>query len=322
MTAYLRFLRSAPRLTAAALLAAVLAPELARAAGETAPRRMLAAHEQAAFRGVGRLDTGDGYCTATLVSETQVLTAAHCLYDSKGQRRQNATMWFRAGFRDGVQETVRQVRNSAAHPDYVWNGPRSTWREIAADVALVELDAPVLVSAIPNYRPGAMPEVGNGVALPSYGRGRDRVLSLQDPCRILARDGAVATLDCKVDPGSSGSPVLAEIDGDLRLVAVLSATGRRASYAAVAEDTLPVLEAAMLTEGPRRKTTRPEAEPVPPSAVRNLVSTLEGVARTAFAERAPARRPDEEDVRPLASAGFGLQDRRGFTFKSARPPRN
>ncbi|MEM1314607.1 MAG: trypsin-like peptidase domain-containing protein [Pseudomonadota bacterium] len=321
MTAYPRLLSLVPRLTAAALLAAAVLPDLARA-GETAPRRVLAAHEQAAFRGVGRLDTGDGYCTATLVSETQVLTAAHCLYDSKGERRENATMWFRAGFREGVQETVRQVRNSAAHPSYVWNGPRSTWREIAADVALVELDAPVLVSAIPNYRPGAMPEIGDGVALPSYGRGRDRVLSLQDPCRILARDGAVATLDCKVDPGSSGSPVLAEIDGDLRLVAVLSATGRRASYAAVAEDTLPVLEAAMLREGPRRKTARPEPEPAQPSAVRDLVATLQGVARTAFGERTPTQRPAEEDVRPVASAGFGLQDRRGSTFKSARPPRD
>ena len=193
------------RLTAAAVLAVVAVPEAARASGETAPRRILEAHEQAAFRGVGRLDTGDGYCTATLFSETQVLTAAHCLFDSKGQRREDATIWFRAGFRDGVQETVRQVRRSAVHPDYVWNGPRSSWKEIAADVALVELDAPVLVSAIPNYRPGAMPEVGDGVALPSYGRGRDRQLSLQDPCRILGRAGAVATLDCKVDPGSSGS---------------------------------------------------------------------------------------------------------------------
>ncbi|MEM6438572.1 MAG: trypsin-like peptidase domain-containing protein [Pseudomonadota bacterium] len=310
------------RLTAAALLAAALLPDLAQAAGETAPRRILAAHEQAAFRGVGRLDIGDGYCTATLFSETQVLTAAHCLFDANGQRREDATIWFRAGFRDGVQETVRQVRRSAVHPDYVWNGPRSSWREIAADVALVELDAPVLVSAIPNYRPGAMPEVGGGVALPSYGRGRDRQLSLQDPCRVLARDGAVATLDCKVDPGSSGSPILAEIDGELRLVAVLSAAGRRASYAAVAEDTLPLLQTAMLDEGARRKTARPEPEPPRPTPVQSLVSRLEGVARSTFGQQKPAQRPAEEDVRPVASAGFGLQDRRGSTFKSSRPPRN
>ena len=85
---------------------------------------------------------------------------------------------------------------------------------------------------------------------------------------------------------------------------------------------MPVLQRAMLQDGARRKTARPEPEPVQPTLVQSLRSKLEGVARSTFGQQTPTRRPAEEDVRPVASAGFGLQDRRGSTFKSARPPQD
>ncbi|MEO1688786.1 MAG: trypsin-like peptidase domain-containing protein [Pseudomonadota bacterium] len=330
----------APRILVLALtLAAVAAAPPAIGAGaETQPRRLLEAHEQAAFRGVGRLDMGDGYCTATLFSETEAITAAHCLFDSRGRLRPTASLWFRAGYRDGRHETVRQVRRAAVHPDYVWNGPRSTWKEIAADVALLELDAPVLTSALPNYLPARLPRAGGAVALPSYGRGRDEALSLQDPCTILARDGAVATLDCRVDPGSSGSPVLARSPSGLRLVGVLSAAGRRASYAAVIEDTLPPLREALEAQTARVKTvSAPPAEQTPAAetpkpggapfaaaavglrdAAVRLLTRIEDTARAALEDQREAARPDEAP-RPAVSAGFGLA-RGGGTMKSSRPP--
>jgi len=335
------------RRVAALLLAGLVAPAFAPAAaddGAAAPRRVLEAHEQAAFRGVGRLDLGDGYCTATLFSETEAITAAHCLFDAQGRLRPTSSMWFRAGYRDGRHQTVRQVRRAAAHPDYVWNGPRATWREIASDVALLELDAPVLTSALPNYLPARMPGAGGRVTLPSYGRGRDERLSLQDPCNILARDGAVVTLDCRVDPGSSGSPVLARTPGGLRLVAVLAAAGRRASYAAVMEETLPALRDAMAAQSARRKTVvpetfaegpsgeRPEAaepavQPAPfaaaatglrDAAVR-LLTRIEDGARAALEDQRRAAAA-EEAPRPSVSAGFGLARGGGSTFRSSRPP--
>ncbi|WP_339950341.1 trypsin-like peptidase domain-containing protein [uncultured Albimonas sp.] len=271
MTRRLPALRAAPsrrRVPGAsagrAALAAALAliPALASAQipdPSTAPRRALAAHEQQAYRGVGRLDMGGAYCTATLFDASHALTAAHCLFDSQGRPRPSAEVWFRAGLRDGGEQAVRQVRRYAVHPNYRWNGPSAAFEEIAADVAMVELDQPLLTSSFPSYDPGDLPPPGGAVALLSYGAGRDRVLSLQEPCRVRTRSGPVASLDCEVAPGSSGSPVLVRgADGTLRLAGVISARGRRLSYASAAADTLPLLRWAMDRQQIRRAAARPE----------------------------------------------------------------
>lgn len=265
---------------AVALMAVAVAPSLAQDAGApsvrhgvqaagafvaaapsvaTQPRKLLDAAEQQVFRGVGRLDLGDAFCTAALFAPDRALTAAHCVHDLDGTPRQPARMWFRAGLRDGEQQAIRQVRRYAIHPDYRWNGPKAGWEEIAADVAMLELDQPLLTTDFPTYEPGDLPPPGGAVALLSYASGRDRALSLQEPCRVTARRGAVAQLDCDVAPGSSGSPVLArDADGRLRLAGVISARGPQGAYASVAADALPLLARAIEGQEIRRAEARPE----------------------------------------------------------------
>ena len=225
--------------------------------GITRPLRELAAHEQEQYKGVGRLDLGEGYCTATLFTESHAITAAHCMFDSSGKPRRTADMWFRAGFRHGRYQAVRQITRTAIHPDYRWNGPYSSFREIAADVALVELDQPILTTSIPNYHPGALPQPGGPVALLSYGRGRDHALSLQDPCKVTAVRGPVAQLDCNAVPGTSGSPVLVRDGRALKLAGVISSGGGTRSYAAVTAATLPLLLQELAKQDIGRKADRP-----------------------------------------------------------------
>jgi protease YdgD len=241
-----------------ALAVGLAMTEPAAAEGGTAPRRMLAAHEQAEWKGVGRLDVGGrGYCTATLLTETLALTAAHCLHDSRDGRRLNdAELFFAAGWRGGRFQSIRQVRRSAEHPDYRYGGPTAGYEEIKADVALVELDQPVLTSEIPNYGAAELPKPGGAVALLSYGRGRSDALSKQEPCRVQARWPQVARLDCEVAPGSSGSPVFArDAEGRPRVAAVISAAGTAESYAVVLSEVLPALRAALAAQVPQRKTS-------------------------------------------------------------------
>lgn len=239
-----------------ALAAAVAAASAAQ--DGTAPRRMLAAHEQAEWKGVGRLDVGGrGYCTATLLTESLALTAAHCLHDSRdGRRLDDAELFFAAGWRNGRYQSIRQVRRSAEHPDYRYGGRMARYEEIRADVALVELDQPVLTSEIPSYGAAELPAPGGAVALLSYGRGRSNALSKQEPCRVQARWPGVARLDCEVAPGSSGSPVFArDAEGRPKVAAVISAAGRDESYAVVLSEVLPALQEALAAQVPQRKTS-------------------------------------------------------------------
>jgi V8-like Glu-specific endopeptidase len=225
-------------------------------AGDTAARRMLPAHEQLEWRGVGRLNIeGGGYCTATLMSETLVITAAHCLFDDDG-RRNDADLWFAAGYRDGKWEAIRRARRTAVHPDYVSTpGPRANAAQTAADIALIELDAPVMGAAIPHYPAADLPGEDGAVALLSYGRGRDNALSLQEPCRVTGRRNATARLTCEVAPGSSGSPVFRRgINGTPQMVAVISGHSGGSSYAVALDTALRPLRAVLDAKGPRRKT--------------------------------------------------------------------
>ncbi len=240
---------------AACLLALALTAGPALA-GDTAQRRMLAAHEQLEWRGVGRLNMEDGgYCTATLISETLAITAAHCLFDDVG-RRNDADLWFAAGYRNGRWEAIRQARRSAVHPDYVSSpGRRANAAQIAADIALIELDAPVLGVAIPHYPRADLPAEGGAVALLSYGRGRSNALSLQEPCRVTGRWDAIAGLTCEVAPGSSGSPVFRRGHGGApEMVAVISGHKGGTSYAVALDSAFSARSQALATQGPRRKT--------------------------------------------------------------------
>ena len=69
------------------------------------------------FTAVGRLETGNGFCTATLISADLVLTAAHCLFHENGARRSDDDFTFNAGFRNGSISARRGLRESYVLPD-------------------------------------------------------------------------------------------------------------------------------------------------------------------------------------------------------------
>ena len=207
---------------------------------------------------MGRLNVpGGGYCTATLLSENLAVTAAHCLFQD-GRRRHDSELFFAAGYRRGEWEAIRQARRTAVHPDYEPTiGRAMKITRVFTDLALIELDAPVLGSVIPHYPPAALPDQGGGVALLSYGAGRDFALSLQEPCRVVGRAGDVASLTCEVAPGSSGAPVFRRAAGGApQMVAIISGYGRGTTFAAVLDAALDTLKARLDSHSPKRKAVR------------------------------------------------------------------
>ena len=195
-------------------------------------RVMLDAHEQDEWRAVGRLNTGSGFCTAALVAPDLVVTAAHCVFARRtGNRLRADRVHFVAGYRQRKFAGHARAERITIHPDYAY-ARRIQASGVATDLALVKLTGPI---AAPPF--AVTPDVrsGDAVAILSYGRDRPEIPSIQSPCHVTRRVGAVLVMDCDVTYGVSGAPVFRHVGGEWRIVAVVSAmgteNGRPAAYA-------------------------------------------------------------------------------------------
>lgn len=209
------------------------------------------------WEAVGRLDiSGKGFCTASLIRDRLILTAAHCLYDLDGALISPDRFQFQAGLRDGRAQAVRSVTRTVAHPAYTHSGDATNAAEVAMDIAVLELDRPIRNSRIQPYLIAQRPITGDQVGVVSYGRGREDAASLQEVCSVLGRQTGVVVMTCDVEYGSSGSPVFMVRDGQTRIASVVSAmaqvNGQKVSLGTSLEEPLNVLLAHFASLGPAR----------------------------------------------------------------------
>jgi protease YdgD len=165
---------------------------------------------------IGKLyNRAGGACTGAIASLTEVVTAAHCLYNPRTSiLLQPESLHFLIGYKQGEYREDLRVSKFTVGPNYRLDSTMTVTSE-TSDWAILKLRLPVAAGVKPLSLSNRPPKIGDRIMVGGFAQSQRYSMTADTKCGVRAiLSNGLLVHDCAVMKGDSGAPLMRS-NGDM-----------------------------------------------------------------------------------------------------------